>query len=51
LRTPLKAHFGLEEQEMIYCAIALGHPDMSAPINALRSDRAPVDEIATFKGF
>ncbi|HVK80248.1 MAG TPA: nitroreductase family protein, partial [Verrucomicrobiae bacterium] len=51
LRTPLKAHFGLEEQEMIYCAIALGHADMSAPINALRSDRAPVDEIATLKGF
>jgi nitroreductase len=51
LRTPLKAHFGLQEQEMIYCAIALGHADMSAPINALRSDRAPVDEIATFKGF
>ena len=51
LRAPLKAHFGLEEQEMIYCAIALGHADMSAPINALRADRAPVNEIATLKGF
>lgn len=51
LRTPLKAHFALEEQEMLYCAIALGYPDMDAPINTLRSDRAPVDEIALFKGF
>jgi nitroreductase len=51
LRTPLKAHFSLEEQEMIYCAIALGYADTSAPINALRSDRAPVDDIASLKGF
>jgi nitroreductase len=51
LRTPLKTHFALEEQEMIYCGIALGYADMSAPVNTLRSERAGVDEIAVFKGF
>jgi len=51
MRTPLAQHFALPDQEMIYCGMALGHADMSAPVNALRSDRATVDEIATFKGF
>lgn len=51
LRTPLAQHFALADEEMIYCGMALGHADMAAPVNALRSDRATVDEIATFKGF
>ncbi|MGE0740856.1 MAG: nitroreductase [Hyphomonadaceae bacterium] len=50
-RGPLHKHFGLEPQEMLYCAMALGYPDREAPINSLRSDRAEVDEIAVFKGF
>jgi nitroreductase len=51
LRTPLAAHFALGDEEMIYCGMALGYADMSKPVNTLRSDRAGVDEIATFKGF
>lgn len=51
LRTPLHKHFGLAENEMIYCGMALGYADMTRPVNTLRSDRASVDEIATFKGF
>jgi nitroreductase len=51
MRTPLAAHFGLDEHEMIYCGMAMGYADMSKPVNALRSDRADVDEIAEFKGF
>jgi nitroreductase len=51
LRTPLAAHFGLDDNEMIYCGMALGHADMSAPVNTLRSERAEVDEIAVFRGF
>jgi hypothetical protein len=31
--------------------MALGHADMSKPVNTLRSDRASVDDIAVFKGF
>jgi nitroreductase len=51
LRTPLAAHFGLDETEMVYCAIALGYADEAAPVNTLRSERASVDDIARFKGF
>jgi nitroreductase len=51
MRKPLHEHFALDEHEMIYCGMALGYADMSAPVNTLRSDRAPVDEIATFRGF
>lgn len=51
LRRPLHEHFGLPEHDMVYCGMALGYADMSAPVNRLRSDRAPVDEIASFRGF
>ncbi|MGE0828551.1 MAG: nitroreductase [Hyphomonadaceae bacterium] len=50
-RQTLKKHFGLGETEMIYCGMALGYADVSAPVNSLRSDRAAVDEFAQFKGF
>ena len=42
---------GLRDEEMIYCGMALGYADEAKPVNALRSDRAAVDEIAVFKGF
>jgi nitroreductase len=51
VREPLHKHFALAEDEMIYCGMALGYADESAPVNALRSDRAEVDEFATFRGF
>ncbi len=51
MRAPLHVHFGLGENEMIYCGMALGYADESAPVNALRSDRAPLEEIAEFRGF
>jgi nitroreductase len=51
MRAPLHARFGLDEQDMIYCGMALGYADMTKPVNMLRSDRAPVDEFATFRGF
>ncbi|QGZ94828.1 nitroreductase [Terricaulis silvestris] len=51
VRTPLAAHFSLRDEEMIYCGMALGYADTAKPVNALRSDRAEVDEIAEFRGF
>jgi len=51
MRAPLHKHFALAEDEMIYCGMALGYADESAAVNALRSDRAEVDEFATFRGF
>jgi hypothetical protein len=29
----------------------VGYRDAAAPINRLRTDRAPLDEFATFRGF
>lgn len=51
LRRSLAAHFALADEEMIYCAIALGRPDPDAPVNRLRSTRATVGEFTTFRGF
>lgn len=51
MRTPLASHFALGDHEMIYCGLALGYADTDKAINTMRSDRASVDEIATFRGF
>jgi nitroreductase len=51
MRLPLAAHFSLPDNEMIYCGMALGYADETKPVNTMRSDRASVDEFATFKGF
>lgn len=51
LRAQLARHFELSDKEAIYCGMALGYADKSAPVNTLRSDRIGVDELATFKGF
>ncbi len=39
---------GAPENEMLFCALAIGYADTSAPINSLRSERMPVDEWARF---
>jgi nitroreductase len=51
LRLSLKSHFALDEHEMIYCGMALGYAEDTAAVNSLRSDRAPVEEFASFRGF
>ena len=51
VRDTLAGHFALADKDMIYCGMALGYADETKPVNALRSERASVDEIATFKGF
>ncbi len=48
MRTTLKQHFQIGDQEMIYCGMSLGYTDPEAPVNRLRSDRASVDEFASF---
>lgn len=39
---------GVPDTEQLYCGMALGFPDPSAPVNKLRSARAPLDEFVTF---
>ena len=38
----------LPDELMLYCGMALGHRDESAAVNRLRTDRAGVDDFATF---
>lgn len=35
---------------MLFCGMAIGHVDAAAPINSLRSERAPLSEFTTFIG-
>jgi len=51
MRQPLHTHFGLAEHDVIYCGMALGYADKTKPVNTLRSARAPLEEIAVFRGF
>jgi nitroreductase len=39
---------GLPAELMLFCGLAIGYGDPSAPINRLRTDRAPLDEFASF---
>lgn len=51
LRPSLKEHFGLGPTEMIWCGVAFGKPDKASPVNTLRAERAPLEEIADLRGF
>jgi hypothetical protein len=51
VRAPLKAHFRLEPDEMVYCGMALGFADTTAKVNELRSERMSVDEYVSLRGF
>lgn len=39
---------GIPDTEQFYCGMALGYPDLAAPVNSLRAARAGVDEFAVF---
>lgn len=41
---------GLPPERMLFCGIALGYRDETAPINRLRTDRAPLEEFVKFHG-
>jgi len=51
VRDRLAQHFALAPEQMVYCGMALGYPDASQAVNTLRSERAPVEEFASFRGF
>lgn len=44
-------HLELPSEHMLYCGMALGYADPSAPINTLVTERAALREFATLKGF
>jgi nitroreductase len=51
VRSSLKSHFALDPHELVYCGMALGYADPAAAVNSLRSERAPVEDFAQFRGF
>lgn len=51
IRDSLHSHFALKESDLIYCGMSLGYADPQAPVNRLRSARAPVEDFATLRGF
>ncbi len=42
---------GAPPELMLFCGMAIGYADPDAPVNRLESERAPLDEFATFRGF
>lgn len=51
LRPALARHFALAADEMIYCGMAVGHPDRTKAVNDFPRTRITVDELAEFRGF
>jgi nitroreductase len=45
----IRRFFDVPEELQLYCGMAIGRADASAPINGWRTERAPVDELATFR--
>jgi len=47
----VKTAAGIPDDFTLFCGIALGHADPDAPVNKTRTERADVDEFASFAGF
>jgi nitroreductase len=47
----LAAHLAFRPGETIFCGLALGHADETAPINAWRAERETLEGFATMEGF
>jgi nitroreductase len=47
----MRAFLQIPDELMLFCGMALGHADSSAPINSWRSPREPLDAFASFSGF
>ena len=44
----VKSFLNISDEHILFCGIAVGYEDTTATINKLRSDRAPIEEFATF---
>jgi hypothetical protein len=42
---------GIPDNQVIICGMALGYADPDAVVNLLATERAPVDQFASFPGF
>jgi nitroreductase len=46
----VESYLNIPANQMFFCGMALGYSDESAPINRLRTDRAPLEEFAVIRG-
>jgi nitroreductase len=44
----MSTFLGVPSTHVFYCGMALGYPDVDAPVNTLRAERAPVEDFTTF---
>ena len=47
----IREFLGIPDELMFFAGMALGHLDTAHPINTLRTDRAPFDEIVSIRGY
>jgi len=45
----IREYLNVPQNEMIFCGMAIGHADETAPVNTLVSERAPLEEFATIR--
>lgn len=45
----IREFLNVPANELVFCGMALGYADENAPVNTLVSERAPVEEFATFR--
>lgn len=45
----VREFFGIPENEVVFCGMALGFADLTAPVNGVVSERAPLHEFSTFR--
>jgi nitroreductase len=44
----VKEYLGIPADKRLVLGLSVGYPDMAAPVNGYRTERSPVEEIATF---
>ncbi len=45
----IREYLDVPQNEMIFCGMAIGYADETAAVNSLVSERAPLEEFATFR--
>ncbi len=47
----IRDHIGLDDEQIIYCGLAIGYRDADAAVNQFAVARAPIDEVVRWLGF
>lgn len=47
----IKAHLGMPDDTLLFCGLAIGWRDETAPVNDFMRERVPLEEQVTFLGF